>query len=175
VRRGVAHGTPSALNNQMAATRYGVMMLRNASEVNPPRLQLSFGRPKLLAGENAWMTDQQNPASAEDHWNNRQNPTNRDLHHTDCPPYQPIDGRGAKRFKPKVSASMAEWSARMTRRRLIMNVQETTGIRELTAQELDQVNGGVIFEVAAIGFMTVSMVATVGCMLGALADWLFGD
>ncbi len=27
-----------------------------------------------------------------------------------------------------------------------MNVQETTGIRELTAQELDQVNGGVILE-----------------------------
>jgi lactobin A/cerein 7B family class IIb bacteriocin len=56
-----------------------------------------------------------------------------------------------------------------------MNVQETTGIRELTAQELDQVNGGVILEAAVIGFMTVCMVTTVGCMLGALADWLFGD
>jgi hypothetical protein len=39
----------------MAATRYGVLMLRDARDLNPPRLQLSlYNRPRLL-GENAWM------------------------------------------------------------------------------------------------------------------------
>jgi hypothetical protein len=55
MRRGFAHGTPSTLNNQMAATRYGALMLRNAREVNPPRLQLSYGLPKVHGGDNAWM------------------------------------------------------------------------------------------------------------------------
>jgi lactobin A/cerein 7B family class IIb bacteriocin len=74
-------------------------------------------------------------------------------------------------FGPKVSASMAEWSARLTRRRLNMNVQETTGIRELTAQELDQVNGGVILEAYVI---TMAAVVLSGS-LGGLWEWLFGD
>jgi hypothetical protein len=39
----------------MAATRYGVMMLRDARAVDVPRLKLSFGRPKLHGGDNAWM------------------------------------------------------------------------------------------------------------------------
>jgi lactobin A/cerein 7B family class IIb bacteriocin len=42
----------------------------------------------------------------------------------------------------KVSASMAECSARLTRRRLNMNANETTAIRELTTEELDEVSGG---------------------------------
>jgi hypothetical protein len=37
-----------------------------------------------------------------------------------------------------------------------MNAIATTAIRELTAQELDQVNGGIIFEAAVFGFMAVA-------------------
>jgi hypothetical protein len=58
-------------------------------------------------------------------------------------------------FEPRVSTSMAEWSARLTRRRLNMNANEMTAIRELTAQELNEVDGGSIwllpFAVACLG------------------------
>jgi hypothetical protein len=37
---------------------------------------------------------------------------------------------------------MAEWSARLQQWRLIMSVQETSEIRELTLAELDSVEGG---------------------------------
>src|SRR5262245_4647777 len=54
-------------------------------------------------------------------------------------------GKGPAR---EVSASMAEWPARLTEGETDMNVQETTGtlgIRELTATELDHVSGGQTF------------------------------
>jgi hypothetical protein len=48
-----------------------------------------------------------------------------------------------KRHAAKVSASMAEWPARLVNdRRLNMSVQETNEIRELTAVELDVASGG---------------------------------
>jgi hypothetical protein len=60
-----------------------------------------------------------------------------------------------------------------------MNVQETTGIRELTTAELDAVHGGVamphgwsVFDVAL--FVTAG-IAIVGSFLGQVADWIFGD
>jgi lactobin A/cerein 7B family class IIb bacteriocin len=56
-----------------------------------------------------------------------------------------------------------------------MNANETIGIRELTAQELDEVNGGIIFEAFAIGLLAIGGCGSVGGMLGYLADWLFGD
>jgi len=52
-----------------------------------------------------------------------------------------------------------------------MNANVTTGIRELTAQELDQVNGGLIFEAAVVAFMAFSAVEGI---LGFF-DWLFND
>jgi hypothetical protein len=80
-------------------------------------------------------------------------------------------------FGPKVSASMAEWFARLTRRRLNMNVQETTGIRELTAQELDHVTGGLSYNLSQNGEM-IAFGAIVGTMImtavGGLLEWLFG-
>jgi bacteriocin-like protein len=52
-----------------------------------------------------------------------------------------------------------------------MNANVTTGIRELTTQELDQVNGGLIFEVAVVAFM--ALCATEGVL--GFFDWLFND
>jgi lactobin A/cerein 7B family class IIb bacteriocin len=52
-----------------------------------------------------------------------------------------------------------------------MNANVTTGIRELTAQELDQVNGGLVFEVAVVAFMAWSVVSG----LAGFLDWLFSD
>ena len=54
-----------------------------------------------------------------------------------------------------------------------MNVQETTGIRKLTAQELDQVNGGVSDQRFVFNFVTAAI--AVGGILSAIGEWLFGD
>jgi hypothetical protein len=78
---------------------------------------------------------------------------------------------------------MAEWFARPTQRRLNMNANATTGIRELTAQELDQVTGGEIstagwqtgWGIAAAGAFVGGVIISVGgAAIGALLDWLFG-
>ena len=59
-----------------------------------------------------------------------------------------------------------------------MNVQETTGIRELAARELDQVTGGrmgddtIFGDGGAIG--AAGFGAVIGLMLGGLIDWIFG-
>jgi hypothetical protein len=79
----------------------------------------------------------------------------------------------------KVSASMAEWSARATRRRLNMNANATTGIRELTAQELDHVTGGEISTGGwntgwGVGAAAVFITGAVMAVAGAFWDWLFG-
>jgi hypothetical protein len=86
-----------------------------------------------------------------------------------------------KEASGKVSASMAEWSARATRRRLNMNANVTTGIRELTAQELDQVTGGTSLiegmsngEAMTFGFVISGLIAGAAYGLGCLIDWLFG-
>jgi lactobin A/cerein 7B family class IIb bacteriocin len=52
-----------------------------------------------------------------------------------------------------------------------MNVHATTAIRELTAEELDQVNGGVFLESLVISWMVGSAVLGVAGFI----DWLFGD
>ena len=52
-----------------------------------------------------------------------------------------------------------------------MNANVTTGIRELTAQELDQVNGGLLLEAAVVAFMAWSAVSG----LAGFLDWLFSD
>jgi hypothetical protein len=50
-------------------------------------------------------------------------------------------------FAPKVSASIAGWSARLKGWRLKMrNAENTSDIRPLTDVELEQVNGGVFWE-----------------------------
>jgi hypothetical protein len=60
----------------------------------------------------------------------------------------------------------------------MMNVQETTGIRELSARELDHVTGGQIsgpqsgFEAAVLGAVIGGWIAVAA---GTLLDWLFGD
>jgi hypothetical protein len=56
-----------------------------------------------------------------------------------------------------------------------MNVHATTGIRELTAQELDQVTGGLIYNPSTgqLVFDIVSISVAVGGILGALVNWLF--
>jgi hypothetical protein len=56
-----------------------------------------------------------------------------------------------------------------------MNAHVTTGIRELTAQELDRVTGGFAsendyFEAARL---SISIIAIGSAVLG-LIDWLFG-
>ena len=56
-----------------------------------------------------------------------------------------------------------------------MNANATTEIRELTAQELDQVNGGLIFEAAALAIMISCGSGAIFGAIGYLADWLFGD
>jgi hypothetical protein len=58
-----------------------------------------------------------------------------------------------------------------------MNAHATTGLRELTARELDQVAGGVTYQeglyAAQLGiFFAVSGV--IGAAVGAFFDWLFG-
>jgi hypothetical protein len=60
----------------------------------------------------------------------------------------------------------------------MMNVQEATGIRELTARELDHITGGQIsgpqsgFEAFAL---TVIIGGWIGIAAASLFDWLFGD
>jgi hypothetical protein len=58
-----------------------------------------------------------------------------------------------------------------------MNGYVTTGTRELTAQEFDQVTGGfsrdASYEAGAV-FLSVSLVAAVGGAIGSFLDWLFG-
>ncbi len=57
----------------------------------------------------------------------------------------------------------------------MMSVQQTTGIRELSAHELDQVTGGMSFDTfQSIWMVSVGMAAavTVGAALGRLWDWL---
>jgi lactobin A/cerein 7B family class IIb bacteriocin len=56
-----------------------------------------------------------------------------------------------------------------------MNANATTEIRELTAQELDQVNGGLIFEAAAIALMISCGSGALFGAIGHVVDWLFGD
>jgi hypothetical protein len=58
-----------------------------------------------------------------------------------------------------------------------MNASATTGSRELSAQELDQVTGGLNYNVSENGEYAISFVligAMVGSVVGALWDWLFG-
>src|SRR5262249_5900805 len=75
----------------------------------------------------------------------------------------------------KVSASMAEWSARLTTRRLNMNAYVTTGIRDLTAQELDQVTGGLRANDEQLeGLVWASIGAVIGLGIAGFFDWLFG-
>jgi hypothetical protein len=80
-------------------------------------------------------------------------------------------------FAAKVSASKVEWSARLGNdTRPIVNAQEATGIRELTAQEIDHVTGGVVTSSsepwAVMTFVGV-VGGLVGTALGALIDWIF--
>ena len=49
-----------------------------------------------------------------------------------------------------------------------MNVHTTNGIRELTAQELDQVTGGVVIETLVISYMASCMLLGVASFI----DWL---
>ena len=57
-----------------------------------------------------------------------------------------------------------------------MNVQETTGIRDLTAQELDHVTGGQITGYdQTVGIVIGFSIAIVGAAIGGLLGWLFGD
>ena len=58
-----------------------------------------------------------------------------------------------------------------------MNVQETTGIRELAARELDQVAGGRMGDDitgggGALGFAGVG--AFIGLVICGICDWLLG-
>jgi hypothetical protein len=53
-----------------------------------------------------------------------------------------------------------------------MNVQETTGIRDLTAQELDQVNGGTGYD-ATLGLAIGVGIGIVGALIGGFLGWLF--
>jgi hypothetical protein len=60
-------------------------------------------------------------------------------------------------------------------RRLNMNAHATTGIRELTAQELDQVTGGYINSQETEAWV-FSITVAVGILtsVGAFLEWLFG-
>ena len=57
-----------------------------------------------------------------------------------------------------------------------MNVQETTGIRELTTAELDAVQGGVAmphgWSVFDVGLFVTAGIAVVGSFLGGILDWI---
>ena len=57
-----------------------------------------------------------------------------------------------------------------------MNVQETTGIRELTVEELDHVTGGFTYGMTngEAGFLTGVFTFVVGGAIMGLLDWLFG-
>jgi hypothetical protein len=58
-----------------------------------------------------------------------------------------------------------------------MNANATTGIRELTALEMDEVAGGLTYQEAVeYGQMGVigGIAFVVGAGIGALLDWLFG-
>ena len=59
-----------------------------------------------------------------------------------------------------------------------MNVQEATGIRELTAREVDYVTGGQISGPSS-GFDAAVLGGIIGGWIGVAAlsflDWLFGD
>ena len=59
-----------------------------------------------------------------------------------------------------------------------MNVQETTGIRELTVEELDHVTGGQSFTYGMTngeaGFLAGVFTFVVGGAIMGLLDWLFG-
>ena len=57
-----------------------------------------------------------------------------------------------------------------------MNAQETTGIRELTAQEVDHVTGGTNYYNQTLGLAIGVAVGTVLSVVGgAIWNWLFGD
>ena len=57
-----------------------------------------------------------------------------------------------------------------------MNVQETTGTRELTTAELDAVQGGVAmthgWSVFDVGLFVTAGIAVVGSFLGGILDWI---
>ena len=60
-----------------------------------------------------------------------------------------------------------------------MNAYETTGVRELTAQELDQVTGGAVTdgmdgaELFAFAAVTTWLVGTAALAVASFFDWLF--
>jgi hypothetical protein len=54
-----------------------------------------------------------------------------------------------------------------------MNAQQTTAIRELTAQELDEVTGGISFENGVILFMSASLGGALVGAIGHIFEWLF--
>jgi hypothetical protein len=93
----------------------------------------------------------------------------------DRPPSQRVHGRGAGRVHAKSPVSMAEWSARQKEGRLNMNAYATTEIRELTAQEVDQVTGGRMTDMTqgeAVFAVTIVGLA-IGTALASIFSWLF--
>jgi hypothetical protein len=54
-----------------------------------------------------------------------------------------------------------------------MNMQETTEIRELTSEELNDVNGGFVWIAAFLGGAAVGY--GIRCAGDALYDWFAGD
>ena len=54
-----------------------------------------------------------------------------------------------------------------------MNVQETTGIRELTAQEVDHVTGGTNYYNQTLGLTIGVGLGIVGTAISAFLGWLF--
>ena len=59
-----------------------------------------------------------------------------------------------------------------------MNVQETTGIRELTTAELDAVHGGDIampygWSVFDVALFVTAGITVVGSWIGGILDWIF--
>jgi hypothetical protein len=77
---------------------------------------------------------------------------------------------------PKSPRSVAEWSTPIWKRRLMMNVQQTTGVRELTAEELDQVTGAMSADTwEFLWTMGASATAALGisAVIGTIIDWLF--
>jgi hypothetical protein len=59
-----------------------------------------------------------------------------------------------------------------------MNVQQTTGVRELTAQEVNQVTGGVNISADAWEFgwivgASATVALGIGAVIGTIIDWLF--
>jgi len=60
-----------------------------------------------------------------------------------------------------------------------MNANATTAIRELSAQELDQVTGGIThtageMDTTTLYFVTAFAGAAIGSLLAGFFDWLFG-